>query len=109
MPDQSADWVTAIEAIKVEPPPYRDILEGILEVQRTEPDAQVAYAKLRTELKYLKKLTIKEDELKSICQAMMRLVGQGYIYASETTVELSQKPEKVLQAIKSLELPSKKS
>lgn len=104
-PEQSAKWVSDLEDLVVEEPPYREILDAILEVQKSEPDVQIAYGKLRTELKHLKKLTIKEDELKNVCQAMMRLAGSGYIFATETTVELSQKPEKILEAIRSVEEP----
>ena len=103
MPEQSAEWISKLESLQVNEPPYREILEAILAVQKSEPDTQVAYGKLRTELRHLKNLNMKDDELRAICQAMMRLAGTGYIYASDTSVELNQKPDKVLDAIRSLE------
>jgi len=100
-PEQSAKWVSDLETLEVTDPPYRDILESIWEVQLNESDAIVEYGKLRTEMRH-RKVTIKDDELRGICHAMMRLAGSSYIYASDSTVELNQKPDNVLQAIQSV-------
>jgi hypothetical protein len=101
MPEQSAAWVTSIEAMEVDEPPYQLILEVIRNVQANEPESQVEYGKLKTALMYEKKLRFRDDELKELCKAMMRLAGAGYLHASDTIVALNNKPERVLEAIRS--------
>ena len=102
MPDECAAWVTKIEALRVEEPPYREILDAIWEIQKDEPESQVEYGKLKTALRLVKKLQMQTDELRVVCQAMTRLAGSGYIFATDLAVELNQKPDKVLEAVRSV-------
>jgi hypothetical protein len=88
--------------MEVDEPPYRQILDVIWKVQKDEPESQVEYGKLKTALRYEKQIQKRDDELRSICRSMMGMAGGSYLFASETTVELSQKPEKVLETIRAV-------
>jgi hypothetical protein len=103
MPEQSAEWVSQLEIMDVTEPPYRKILEVIWKLQKDEPDSVVAYGKLKTALRYEKNIQMKEDELRNICRSVMGMAGGSYIFATEAKVELSQKPDKVLEAIRSVD------
>ena len=99
MPEQSAEWVDGIEKLKVSKPQYREILEAIAALQQNQPDAAVKYSGLRPELRHTKQVNLTEDELRIICYAMMQLASSTYLFATADSVELNQKPEKVLEAI----------
>ena len=103
MPEESAAWVSKLEELKLDEPPYRDILEVIWKVQKDEPESLVLYGKLKTALRYEKNITMKDDDLKNLCHAMMGMAGGSYIFATESTVELIQKPNKVLEAIQAVD------
>jgi hypothetical protein len=102
MPDEVERWIDVLEKKQVEQPPYREILEVIWILQKDAPDSVVAYGNLRTGLRYEQKIEKTEGELKVICQAMMRLAGEGQLYATENSVEINTKPERVLDAIGSI-------
>jgi hypothetical protein len=102
MPNDVEAWVTELEQKQVEQAPYHEILEVIWILQKAAPDSTVAYGNLRTALRYEKQIEKTEAELKLICQAMMRLAGEGQLYATDQKVELSTKPERILDAIGSV-------
>lgn len=103
MPEESAEWVSNLEKLQLDEPPYRDILEVIWKVQKDEPESLVLYGKLKTALRYEKNITMQDPDLKNLCHAMMGMAGGSYIFATDSTVELIQKPNKVLEAIQAVD------
>jgi hypothetical protein len=85
--------------MKVSKPPYREILEAIAALQQSQPDAAVKYSGLRPELRHTKQVSLTEEELRTVCHAMMQLASSSYLHATADSVELNQKPQKVLEAI----------
>jgi hypothetical protein len=99
MPEESAKWVDSIEALTVTQPPYRKILDAIAALQQRQPDAVVKYSALRPELHHTKNVDMTEDELRNTCHAIMQLASSSYFNATADSVELNQKPERVLEII----------
>jgi hypothetical protein len=99
MPEESQAWVSAIQEMKVEMPPYKEILEVIAEEQKAQPDTRVTYSSLRSALRRGKDIVRTEADLRVICEAMMQLAGTGYLFAQSDGVELNQIPSKIFEVI----------
>jgi hypothetical protein len=63
------------------------------------PNQAVEYANVQTWLRKEKKLKLERAELIDLCKALA-VMAPGYIFARSATVELTQRPDKVLEAIR---------
>jgi hypothetical protein len=101
-PEQAKNWVDTLAAEKVAKVPYKDILEAIWEQQKERPAEAVEYSGLAVALhKGSKKLNIPKAELVEICTALSRMAPE-MVFARKGSVELSQRPEKVMAVIGSV-------
>ena len=97
--EQSQTWIQQLEDETVKKSPYKDILETIWDLQDKQPDEAVEYAGVRVALRTRSKpVDIPRDELVKICEALSRIAPQ-MISARQQYVELSQRPDKVLDAL----------
>jgi hypothetical protein len=97
-PEEAKSFVDEIEARTVDQPPYDDVLEQIWELQKDAPDELVEYGAVVTGLRAKGKKNLTKADVIAICRALGQLAGT-YIFAQSATVELTQKPDVVLQAI----------
>ncbi len=97
LPEESAEWVDAIEATKVDKPDYGRIIETIESLQKIYNKASVTYGALRVELDHLEPPIsyATDDILCELCKGMAQ-VAPGAIYATDKTVELDQSAENVI-------------
>jgi hypothetical protein len=101
-PEQSKAWVEKLAAESVAKVPSKLILETIWELQNERPNEAVEYAGLAVALqKGSNPLNIPKVELIEICRAMSRIAPQ-MLAARTSSVELSQRPAKVLALIGSV-------
>lgn len=101
-PEESKAWVDKLAAESVAKVPYKPILETVWELQRERPNEAVEYAGLAVALQKGKEaLNIAKVELIEICKAMSRIAPE-MLAARVNSVELSQRPDKVLALIGSV-------
>lgn len=98
-PEQSKEWIDKLEAEAVQKTDYKEILETIWELQNETPSESIEYASIGTALRRRpKKLSLTKDQIIEICKALSRIAPE-MISALSTTVELNQRPDKVLEAV----------
>ena len=100
LPDESAAWVESIRRTTVTKPPYRKIVETIEALQRKYKQAYVNYSALRIELSHMTPPVEydTDDDLAELCKGMAQM-APGAMFASDSTVELDQSAENVVDAI----------
>jgi len=99
LPEESKAWIDKLAEEKMERPPYKELLEAIASEQQAMPDQAIEYSNVVTRLRIEKSITISKPEVTELCKALMKM-APGYIFARLTTVELTQRPDKVLEAIR---------
>ena len=97
-PEQSKAWIDKIAAEKKERPKFKELLETIAEEQQEQPGAAVEYAAVVVALRKGHGLRLEKDEVKDLCRALARLAPE-YVTTLENSVELNQRPDKVLEAV----------
>jgi Holliday junction resolvase len=97
-PDEAKAWIDGIAAEKRGKPIFKDILEIIAEEQEEQPGAAVDYGAVRSGLRRSRDIKMEPQEVIDICRVLHRLAPE-YVTALETAVELTQRPDKVLEAI----------
>ena len=101
-PEESKVWVDKLAAESVAKVPYKLILEAIWDLQSARPNEAVEYSGLAIALqKGPRALNIAKVELIEICKAMSRMAPE-MLAARTNSVELSQRPDKVLALIGSV-------
>lgn len=101
-PEESKAWVDKLAAEPVAKVQYKVILEAIWELQDERPNEAVEYAGLAVALQKGKhSINIPKPELIEICKAMSRMAPQ-MLAARARSVELSQRPDRVMALIGSV-------
>lgn len=100
-PDEAKAWIDAAEASRPDEPPYREILETIWEEQDQQPGEAVEYSALRVALRRGADLALSDADVVQYCRALAQF-ATGWVYAGPRSVELNQRPDKVLEAIGTL-------
>ena len=101
-PEEAKDWIDELAAEKVKKVPYKAILETIWELQKERPDEAVEYSGLAVSLqKGDKHLIIPKVDLIKICEGIYSMAPE-MVAARKGSVELSQRPDKVLEVIRSV-------
>jgi hypothetical protein len=98
LPEESKAWVDAIANEKMVKPPYRELLEAIAAEQQEMPNQAIEYGNVLTRLRVVKKMTLEKAEVVDLCKALSKM-APGYVFARTATVELTQRPDKILDAI----------
>ena len=101
LPEECKAWIDAVEASKPKKKlPYKEVIDAIYQLQKKYKRATVAYDALRVALgARMPPVDYETNEgLIDLCKAMME-IAQGYITATNLTVELDQSPANVLAAI----------
>jgi hypothetical protein len=72
------------------------------------PEQAVEYGHIQTRLRLEKNIKLEKEEIKELCQALSK-IAPGYVFARNNTVEIMQRPDKILEAIRSIirEYPEK--
>jgi hypothetical protein len=102
LPEESKKWVDDLEETNPKRPPYKEVIDTVHQLQQKYNQAAVQYNGLRVALG-MRTPPIDystDEELIDLCKAMAGMAA-GYIFATNTTVELDQSPENVLAAIES--------
>lgn len=97
-PEESAAWIDRIAQEPVAHSPYREILEAIAAEQREMKEDTVKYSNVQTHLRLKMQIPLPEQELIELCRALGRMAPE-YVVARQRTVEISTRPDKILQAI----------
>jgi len=97
-PDESAAWVEAVATRVPEQHQYKEILDTVWDEQMEDEHEAVSYGALRSALRRSHKIQKSDDELRQICQSLMRMAPK-HIYANDDRVELDMRPDIVLEAI----------
>lgn len=102
LPEECKGWIDTVEASKQKKQPYKEVIDTIHQLQKKYKRAAVAYDALRVALgARIPPIDYEINEgLIDLCKAMMEM-AQGYITATNLTVELDQSPANVLSAIES--------
>jgi hypothetical protein len=98
LPEESKAWIDGVADEKMTRPPYREVLEAIASEQQDMPTQAVEYAHLETCLRKDKKIVLPRAEIVELCRALSKM-APGFVYARHNTVELTQRPDKVLEAM----------
>lgn len=106
LPEECREWVDRIEAIKPKKQPYKEVIDTIYQLQIKYKRAAVGYEGVRIALgARTPPIDYDTNEgLIDLCKAMMEMAN-GYITATNLTVELDQSPANVLTAINSAMKP----
>ena len=97
-PEESAAWIDRIAKEPVAHSPYREILEAIAAEQKEMKEDTVKYSNVQTHLRLKKKIVLQEQELIELCRALSRMAPE-YVFARQRTVEISTRPDKIIEAI----------
>jgi hypothetical protein len=89
-------WIDALLKEQPVKPHYKAILECIWSLQDEVPAEAVEFAAVTTALRKDHKIEIKKAELIELCKAMSRMAPQ--VVVREQTVELTQRPDKIIEA-----------
>ncbi len=95
-PEESKAWIDGLLVDRPKKPPYKAILDTIWGLQNDVPAEAVEFAAVTTALRKDKKVEMKKAELIELCKAVSRMTP--YVVVRETTVELTQRPDKVIEA-----------
>lgn len=101
LPGESKKWIDKVEADEMKIPPYRELLEVISEEQSEMPEQAVEYGNVQTRLRVVKGIDMKRDEIIELCKALEKM-AKGYVFARENNVEIEQRPDVILEAIRSI-------
>jgi hypothetical protein len=99
LPDESKAWIDRIAEEKMERPPYTELLDAIASEQQAMPDQAIEYGNVVTCLRTKKTIKISKGEVMELCKALEKM-APGFVFARASTVELTQRPDKVLGAIR---------
>jgi hypothetical protein len=97
-PDESKAWIDSIAAEKREKPIFKDLLAIIAEEQEEQPGSAVEYGAVRAGLRRSRNIKLEPQEVVDLCRVLARLAPE-YVTALDSAVELTQRPDKVLEAI----------
>jgi hypothetical protein len=101
-PEECKAWIDKLAKESVQKVPYKNILEAIWGLQKERSDEAVEYSGLAVALqKGPEKLTISKVELIQICTNLSGMAPE-MVAARKTSVELSQRPDKILAVIRSV-------
>lgn len=101
-PEESKAWIDKLASEQVPKTPYRQILDAIWDLQKERSDESVEYSGLAVALqKGSQSLKMPKSELHEICVALSRMAPE-MISARKSSVELSQKPDRVMSLIGSV-------
>ncbi len=98
-PAESRKWIDALAAETPTVPPYRAILNAIHEVQKGDPTEAVQFPALRNQLRLNHSIALTPQELFELCAAMGRFVPQLVTIQGKRSIEIDQRPDKVLKAL----------
>jgi len=98
-PEESATWVNKLEQEqRQQAPPCKDILEEIWKLQNETPGEPVEFKEITTAMRRAQKGDIAKDKMREYCRAMAAM-APDYVSVRINSVELSQRPDKVLDAM----------
>lgn len=98
-PEESAKWVDELEnEQRQQVPPCKDILEEIWKLQNETPGEPVEFKEVTTAMRRAKKGAITKDKMREYCRAMAAM-APDYVSVRTNSIELSQRPDKVLESM----------
>ncbi len=100
LPDESKRWIDALANEKMNLPPYKELLEAIDGERQGAPTQPVEYSSVATHLRLKKSVNIDKADIMELCKALA-MMAPGLIFARESYVDLTTRPDKVLEAVRS--------
>jgi hypothetical protein len=100
LPDECKEWVDNIAAEKATIPPYRELLEAIAAEMKDLPNQAIEYSNVVTQLRLKQNIRLSKSEVVELCQALSKM-ATGYVFSRSSTVEITQRPDRILSAISS--------
>lgn len=98
LPEESKKWIEDVAKEKTQKHQYKELLDVITEEQKAMPTQQVEYMNIVTGLRKTYDIRMDKQEVIEHCKALSRM-APGFVYARNNTVELTQKPKIILDAI----------
>lgn len=99
MPAECKTWVDELEGRVVDVPKYKEILEAIWERQNKRPVESVEYGAVAVVLENMG-IEYEKSKIIEICEALASMAPEAISCRENNTVELRQKPDIVLERIK---------
>lgn len=97
-PEEASEWIDGLAAEKKNLPKFKQLLDAIAEEQEEQPGAPVEYAAIVTGLRKGPGLRIEKVDVIALCNALASLIPE-YVTALPTSVEVNQRPDKILAAV----------
>lgn len=98
LPQEAKEWIDKLGTESIRRPPYRELLELIAAEQKDMPEQQVEYGNIVTGLRKDKGIKLPKAEVIELCRALSKMAPE-YVFARQNTVELTQRPDKIIEAI----------
>jgi len=99
MPEDCKKWVDSLENKSVDIPKYKEVLEVIWERQNRRPNESVEFGVVAMGLEH-NNINYSKDYIVKTCKALEGMASECISCRDNGTVELRQKPEIVLERIK---------
>jgi hypothetical protein len=97
-PEESREWIDQAANEQQDPPPFSEVLDAIASEQKDVLDKAVNYSNVESYLRLKRGIRMQEAEIKQLCHALSRM-AEGLVFARGKTVEITTRPEKILEAI----------
>lgn len=98
-PEESKKWIDNMAEEKQDKLPYKEILETIWQWADRRPNEAIEYATVTTALEFnIPPISIPKSDLINYCKAM-QVMAPGVVFARESTVEITRRPDLVLRDI----------
>jgi hypothetical protein len=95
-PEECRAWIEGLLKEQPKKTPYKAILDTIWDLQKEVPAEAVEFAAVTTALRKDRHIEIAKPELVDLCKAMSRMTS--HVVVRQATVELTQRPDKVIEA-----------
>jgi hypothetical protein len=100
-PEESKTWVKEIDSEISKSWPYREILEVIWKLSADLPYEPIRYQTVSREMTHLTPpIMVDTKDVKDCCSAMA-VMAKGVVFARNETVEISRRPDLILEDIRS--------
>lgn len=96
-PEEAKAWIDKVEDEKPKKTEFKKILETIWTLQDEQPDEPIEFAALRVALRKDHQIDITKTELQQICSAIEQ-ISPDLVKIREEKIELTQRPDKVVEA-----------
>ena len=99
LPEESRSWIDEALSVKVNSPPYAELLECVFAEQQEDPSEVVTYDALRVALRNAHSIKNSTEVIKEMCKSLAAIVP-SMVKARDKSVEIEVAPDIILAAVK---------